>query len=107
MSNNIFSLYGTTSFGNKSRLSEQKNYQKAKDSIIARKISYLQDKDVFNRLVPFWQLQLYFAGVGNYKDFYPDLLNHFVNKVLRPGLRVQSQEQRTGETGDEILPSLN
>lgn len=77
VSNNIFSLYVTTSFGNKSRISEQKNYQKAKDSIIARKICYLQDKDVFNRLVPFWQLQLYFAGPGKYTDFYPDLFEAF------------------------------
>ncbi|MCH5598594.1 M60 family metallopeptidase [Niabella ginsengisoli] len=77
VSNNIFSLYGTTSFGNKSRASEQKNYQKARDSIIARKICYLQDKDVFNRLIPFWQLQLYFTGAGNNPDFYPDLFEAF------------------------------
>lgn len=77
VSNNVFSLYGTTSFGNKSRISEQKNYQKARDSIIARKICYLQDKDVFNRLVPFWQLQLYFSGAGQNKDFYPDLFEAF------------------------------
>lgn len=77
VSNNIFSLYGTKSYGNKSRISEQKNYQKARDSIIARKICYLQDNDVFNRLVPFWQLQLYFEGVGGYKDFYPDLFEAF------------------------------
>lgn len=77
VSNNIFSLYGTTSFGNKSRISQQKNYQQARDSIIARKICYLQEDDVFNRLVPFWQLQLYFSGAGNYKDFYPDLFEAF------------------------------
>ncbi len=77
VSNNIFSLYGTKSFGNKSRIGEQKNYQKARDSIIAKKICYLQDKDVFNRLVPFWQLQLYFAGEGNNPDFYPDLFEAF------------------------------
>lgn len=77
VSNNLFSVYGTTSFGNSNRISEQKNYQKSKDSIIARGICYLQDKDVFNRLVPFWQLQLYFAGVGGNKDFYPDLFEAF------------------------------
>lgn len=77
VSNNVFSLYVTTSFGNKSRISEQKNYQKSRDSIIDRKISYLQDEDVFNRLVPFWQLQLYFSGIGNNADFYPDLFEAF------------------------------
>jgi hypothetical protein len=28
-------------------------------------------------LVPFWQLQLYFSGAGNYPDFYPDLFEVF------------------------------
>ncbi len=91
VSNNIFAVYGTTSFGNKSRISEQKNYQKARDSIIARKICYLQDNDVFNRLVPFWQLQLYFAGAGNYKDFYPDLFEAF---------RKQGEEERKARGND-------
>lgn len=71
-SNNIVSMYVTRSFGVKSRLTPY--YQPARDSIIGRNISYLQDKDVFRRLVPFWQLQLYFASEkGGYKDFYPDL----------------------------------
>ncbi|WP_346237210.1 M60 family metallopeptidase [Niabella insulamsoli] len=90
VSNNIFSLYGTTSFGNKSRISEQKNYQKARDSIIARGICYLQDKDVFNRLIPFWQLQLYFTGAGNNPDFYPDLFE---------ALRKQGNEERSNQRG--------
>lgn len=85
VSNNIFSLYVTTSFGNKSRISEQKNYEKARLSIIDNGICYLQDKDVFNRLVPFWQLQLYFAGVGGNSDFYPDLQEVFRNQEPLPG----------------------
>lgn len=77
VSNNVFSMYVTTSFGNQSRLSEMKSYDKARDSIINKKISYLQDKDVFNRLVPFWQLQLYFNGIGKNPDFYKDLFEEF------------------------------
>ncbi|GAB3019913.1 hypothetical protein GCM10027051_26280 [Niabella terrae] len=96
VSNNIFSLYGTQSFGNKSRISEQKNYQKARDSIIARKICYLQDKDVFNRLVPFWQLQLYFTGPGNYPDFYPDLFEAFRQEGKR---QAASRGGRRGRGG--------
>lgn len=72
VSNNIVTLYVTTSFGNKSRLSEQKSYESARKSIIDGKISYLKDGNVFNRLVPFWQLHLYFSQNGN-PDFYPDL----------------------------------
>ncbi|MCF3112209.1 M60 family metallopeptidase [Niabella sp. CC-SYL272] len=96
VSNNIFSLYGTTSFGNKSRISEQKNYQKARDSIIARNICYLQDKDVFNRLIPFWQLQLYFTGPGGYADFYPDLFEAF----RLQGAEENNKEHRSGGWGN-------
>ncbi|TKC03667.1 M60 family metallopeptidase [Pedobacter frigoris] len=77
VSNNIFSLYVTTSFGNRSRLSEQKGYAKARESIYGKGKSYLQDPDVFSRLVPFWQLQLYFTGKGNNPGFYPDLFEAF------------------------------
>lgn len=90
VSNNIFSLYNTTSFGNKSRISEQRNYASARKKIIEEKISYLQDPDVFNRLVPFWQLQLYFGGVGNNPDFYPDLFEAF---------RKQGEKQGSGMDG--------
>ena len=63
VSNNVFSLYTGTKLGNKSRLSEQKNYASARRNIIDAnpKKSYLQVPDVFDRLVPFWQLHLYFA----------------------------------------------
>lgn len=77
VSNNLFSLYVTKSFGNKSRIMEQNNYASARTDIIDRRISYLQDEDVFNRLVPFWQLHLYFTGVGENPDFYPDLFERF------------------------------
>jgi hypothetical protein len=77
VSNNIVTLYVTTSFGNSSRISNQKNYEKGRKSIIEGGISFLQDDDVFNRLVPFWQLQLYFTGVGNKPDFYADLHEAF------------------------------
>ncbi|WP_409151531.1 M60 family metallopeptidase [Sphingobacterium sp. BS-2] len=73
VSNNIYSLYVMRSFGNKSRILAENNFNLAKKSIIDKKISYLQDPDVFNRLVPFWQLQLYFEGEGQNPDFYPDL----------------------------------
>jgi len=80
VSNNLFSLYVMRSFGNKSRILEQNNFNLAKTNIIDKKISFLQDPDVFNRLVPFWQLQLYFEGAGNNPDFYPDLFEAFRNQ---------------------------
>jgi len=92
VSNNLFSLYATTSFGNESRILAQNNYQKARESIIDGKISYLQDEDVFNRLVPFWQLQLYFAGPGENPDFYPNLFEAF----RKQGNEKQETNRRKG-----------
>ncbi|WP_255317484.1 M60 family metallopeptidase [Capnocytophaga canimorsus] len=77
VSNNIYTLYVTKSFGNKSRIMQQDNYSKSRKDIIEKKISYLQDPDVFNRLVPFWQLHLYFTNAGANPDFYPDLFEAF------------------------------
>lgn len=85
VSNNIYTLYTTTALGNESRLQESgklgSKYETARKSIIESnpKISYLQDEDVFHRLVPFWQLHLYFTNNGK-PDFYPDLMEQLRNK---------------------------
>jgi hypothetical protein len=75
VSNNIFTIYTTTRMGNPSRLKRQKNYAKARKNIIEAepRKSYLADRDVFNRLVPFWQLHLYFERNGK-PDFYADVM---------------------------------
>jgi hypothetical protein len=72
---NIFSMYTVTGMGNSSRLSRQRNYASARENIIEAdpKISYLACSDVFDRLVPFWQLHLYFAENGR-PDFYADVM---------------------------------
>jgi hypothetical protein len=72
---NIFSMYTVTGMGNKSRLSAQKNYASARKKIIEAdpKISYLACPNVFDRLVPFWQLHLYFSRNGK-PDFYADVM---------------------------------
>ena len=80
VSNNIFTLYTSTKMGNKSRIKRQNNYAKAREKIINAKVSFLADKDVFNRLVPFWQLHLYFSRNGK-PDFYADVMEEM---RLRP-----------------------
>lgn len=82
VSNNLFTLYTCGKMGNKSRLVAQKSYASARKSIIESdpKISYLADPDVFHRLVPFWQLHLYFTRHGH-PDFYADVMEQM---RLRP-----------------------
>ncbi len=82
VSNNILTLYTTTAMGNPSRIKRQNNYGKARKKIVEAdpRISYLADGDVFNRLVPFWQLHLYSARNGK-PDFYADVMEQI---RLRP-----------------------
>jgi len=81
VSNNIYTLYTTTGLGNMSRLQESNKYETGRKAIIDSdpKISYLQDDDVFHRLVPFWQLHLYFNHNGK-PDFYADLMEELRNR---------------------------
>ena len=76
---NLFSLYTGGKMGNESRLKHQGNYAAARQKIIDAGISYLQCPDVFDRLVPFWQLQLYAERHGK-PDFYPDLMEALRNQ---------------------------
>ncbi|MGB2821689.1 MAG: M60 family metallopeptidase [Phycisphaerae bacterium] len=82
VSNNIFSLYTGGKMGNKSRIKRQKNYASARKSIIeaSPRKSYLAVRNVFDRLVPFWQLHLYFSRNGR-PDFYADVMEQM---RLRP-----------------------
>lgn len=105
VSNNLFSLYVTRSFGNKTRVSEQKNYDSARKSIIDGKISYLADPDVFNRLIPFWQLQLYFEGVGENPGFYPDLFETFRKQVAN--VRPSGRRANTNWAADRLRGERN
>lgn len=75
VSNNIFTMFVTTTLGNGSRLKDQNSYEKARKTIIesSPKISLMQAGDVFQTLVPFWQLHLYFSKNGH-PDFYADLM---------------------------------
>lgn len=88
VSNNILTLYSTTMLGNRSRISAENRYNEARETILDKGISYLsfpgennggnqygggKNTDVFHRLVPFWQLHLYFSEQG-YPEFYPDLM---------------------------------
>ena len=73
VSNNIFTIYTTTKMGNQSRLKRQNNYASARRNIIEARKSYLAIPNVFDRLVPFWQLHLYFARNGR-PDFYADVM---------------------------------
>lgn len=100
VSNNILTMFCTTRLGNKSRLSLENRYVQAKETILDKGISYMDflgirqnntsqyggtgNTDVFHRLVPFWQLYLYFKEQG-YPDFYPDIMIAMRKQALQQG----------------------
>jgi hypothetical protein len=88
---NIFSMYTVTQMGNESRLRAQKNYASARKNIIEAhpKKSFLHVADVFDRLVPFWQLHLYFSRNGR-ADFYADVME-------------EMRRRRDAGTGDDSI----
>lgn len=79
VSNNIYSLYVQTTWGNDARIDVEKvapynnRYEKAFTEIMAANLAHGAHDDVFSKLVPFWQLQLYFSNVLGIKDFYKDV----------------------------------
>lgn len=94
VTNNIMSEYiQTTIFNQPSRVQTEdmhnpvsKNrYSKAWNNIIADNLSHAVEKDVFCKLIPFWQLELYFGKVlqrtptkqADKGGFYPDVYEHF------------------------------
>lgn len=84
VTNNIYTMYVQQQFGNESRLYTEylnsdfdgiwsNRYEKGFTEITSGKISHMMHNDVFCKLIPFWQLELYNSGVKGYKDFYADV----------------------------------
>lgn len=94
VTNNIMSEYMQTSiFNQPSRLQTENmgggvnRYTKSWNNIIVRKLAHGAEEDVFCKLVPFWQLELYFGNVlgktpryqMDHGGFYPDVYEHVRN----------------------------
>jgi hypothetical protein len=79
VSNNVYSMYVQSSFGNRSRLMDEgdagykSRYEKGFTGIIAAKVLHSTYEDVFCKLIPFWQLELYRSKVKGQTDFYADV----------------------------------
>lgn len=90
VTNNIHSLNVETTFGYRSRLMREKmgesegggtRYEKAFTNIIARGIAHAKEDDVFCKLVPFWQLQLYASKIAGKPDLYAELHESVRNMI--------------------------
>lgn len=97
VTNNIHSQYIQTKFGNTSRLQgedlgEGRNrFERAMTNMFPTKtFAYTSEPDVFCKLVPLWQLELYFSWVLENKDFYKDL---YENVRLKPNMGTAGKNQ--------------
>ncbi len=101
---NIYSLYVQTTFGNGARIDVEdmgqynNRYEKAFTEIIAPGLSHAAHDDVFCKLVPFWQLQLYFADVKGYTDFYKD---------VHEAIRLKDDPKSAGEAQVEFVKTCS
>jgi hypothetical protein len=79
VSNNVYSMYVQYSFGNRPRLADEgdagykSRYEKGFTEILAAKALHATHEDVFCKLIPFWQLELYCSRVKGKTDFYADV----------------------------------
>lgn len=87
VTNNIHSMNVQVAFGNPTRLMTEDlgngltRYEKAFTSIVAKKTAHGNEGDVFCKLVPFWQLQLYATKVAGKPNLYPDLHEKIRNTI--------------------------
>jgi hypothetical protein len=105
VSNNVYSLFIQTMFGNRSRIMAQGEYATAWRRFFVQKLPHTAQDDktsgydnVFNRLVPYWQLYLYFTAAGKYtgdrpEDFYGDLMEVMRNDAGYNGYNTPSDSQ--------------
>lgn len=99
VTNNIHSLYVQTSWGNGARidvenLGEYNNrYEKGFTNLLNQK-AHAEEGDVFVKLIPFWQLQLYMDNVRGQKDFYKDVYEM---------VRVEENQQNPGASQVEFV----
>lgn len=81
--NNMFSMYVKTQmFGyENSNMLVEGYYEKARQLIIDNNLAHaditITGSKHFEKLVPFWQVQLYMSEVKGYKDFNRDLYQHY------------------------------
>ncbi len=107
VTNNIMSEYITASvFGGKSRIQDESitwgnnRYTKAFNTMLVPKTVLAKAGDPFCRLVPFWQLQLYFGNVlgrtpeqrSDKGGFYPDVYEHYRNYNSVNDMGIQQTE---------------
>lgn len=81
VSNNILTNYATIKVGNQCSMTRLKYFDIARETIIDKGVSYFE-ADLFARLIPFWQLHLYFERNG-YGDIYADVMEYYRKQPYR------------------------
>lgn len=91
VTNNIYSLYIQTAWGNTSRLITDGCYANAFSQLLNTGKAHNEIDDVWIKLVPFWQLKLYIMDVLGKKDFYK-----YIYEQLRLQPDVDTRETTDG-----------
>lgn len=100
VTNNIHSLYIQTLWGNESRLQSESmksegytnRYEKAMNQTFTTGRAHAEEGDVFCKLVPFWQLELYLSKVLGKTDFYKEVYEYVRTNPDLPNAGEQQTE---------------
>lgn len=87
--NNIQSMYIQRLFGSASRLQMLNKYERAMNTVFRTCIHHHFIKDHFEKLIPFWQLELYMEYILGNTDFYKDIYEH---------IRIHENKSSEGES---------
>lgn len=87
--NNIQAMYIQRLFGSAARLQMLNKYELSMNTVFPARIHHHFIKDHFEKLIPFWQLELYMEYILGNTDFYKDIYEH---------IRVHENKSSEGES---------
>lgn len=74
--NNIQAMYIQRLFGSAARMQMLNKYELSMNTVFRSHIHHHYIKDHFEKLIPFWQLELYMEYILGNTDFYKDIYEH-------------------------------
>lgn len=89
--NNIQAMYIQRLFGSAARMQMLNKYELSMNTVFRPRIHHHFIKDHFEKLIPFWQLELYMEYILGNTDFYKDIYEH-----------VRTHENKSSE-GESLL----
>jgi hypothetical protein len=103
---NIGTLHVQSSFGNRSGMVSNGTYSRARRTIIEGKIAY-NNADLWEKLIPLWQLELYFSKAQGHTEFYANVYEMLRVNPLQTGSTAEVPLYFVKVVSDEVQLDLS